>query len=173
MNGGGGELDKLTQDADRKRVASSSFIGARPPRRWVHDLWPYLPTMARLPSYLTRFYKNTTTSSTSSHIGWNCATNSTNLIRKLARTSTILRRTKPITLSSSSYSFRQPQTSTQVSLRRFSTSRTFHQRKYVRFQVDPEAPLDYRRWNPGTQVAVGLSWVLHIMSTSTSTIELQ
>ena len=130
---------------------------------------------ARLSSYPTRFYRNITTSSTSSHIRWNCATNltnSTNFVRKPARTSTIpLRRTKPITLSS--FSFCQPQTSTQASLRRFSTSRTFLQRKYVRFQVDPEAPLDYRRWNPGTQVAVGLSWVLHIMSTSTSTIELQ
>ena len=106
---------------------------------------------ARLSSRFTRFYRNITTSSTSNHLRWNCTTNSTNLTRKLARTSTIPPpRTKP------SYSFRQPQTSTQASLRRFSTSRTFHQRKYVRFQVDPEAPLDYRRWNPGTQVAVGL-----------------
>ena len=110
---------------------------------------------ARLSSRFTRFYRNITTSSTSNHLRWNCTTNSTNLTRKLARTSTIpLRRTKPVTLSS--LSFCQPQTSTQASLRRFSTSRTFHQRKYVRFQVDPEAPLDYRRWNPGTQVAVGL-----------------
>ena len=152
MNDGRGELDKLTQDADRKRVASSRSnvpVGVRPQLLTISTM------AARLSSRFTRFYRNITTSSTSNHLRWNCTTNSTNLTRKLARTSTIpLRRTKPITLSS--FSFCQPKTSTQASLRRFSTSRTFLQRKYVRFQVDPEAPLDYRRWNPGTQVAVGL-----------------